>query len=310
MKNGASGSRPGMEASRPKAGTRVGVGPGPLVLIKPAHPVLKESEHRLIGDFIEREFGIRMPSAKKALIEGRLGKRLTACGIASYGEYFEFITRDPRGRDEFLHFTDLVSTHETSFFREDAHFRQLSATVLPNLLSRSGRREIRVLSAACSSGEEAYSLGMWISRDLEHKGRGHSLAIEGFDLSPRMVDVARRGVYTADRVAKIPPDLRLRWLMRSRDPGKDLYRFVPELRGRMAFHTGNLLSDLGLLHESYDIIFCRNVLIYFERANQSLAIDALLSRLSPGGYLFLGHSESLSGSGQAMSRVAMSVFRK
>jgi len=276
-----------------------------------ARPSLRAHEQRAIAEFVETRFGIQMPPSKKALLEGRLAKRLVACGAGSYGDYFDFITRNPAGRDEFLHFVDLVSTHETSFFREERHFDFLSRVVIPELCRDRGRKRLDVLCAACSSGEEAYSIGMRIGLDRDNGGLGRfDFSIEGFDLSPRMIEVARRGVYAATRVAKIPAGLAQPWLMRSKDPKRDLFRVVPELRARTLFHEGNLLSDLDLRGDVYDIVFCRNVLIYFNRANQKRALSALLAHLAPGGYLFLGHSESLGGSDLPARRIATGVFRK
>jgi Methylase of chemotaxis methyl-accepting proteins len=278
--------------------------------VRSARPVLRDFEHRLIGDYIEREFGIRMPPAKRVLLEGRLAKRLDACGIGSYGEYFRFITKDPAGRDEHMRFTDLVSTHETSFFREARHFDYIKDEVLPRF-RRERKHRIRALSAACSSGEEAYSLGMEIGESEASEGeQAFDFMVEGFDLSRRMVDEATRGVYTSERAEKVPAGLRAKWMMRSKDPKKRLYRVVPELRARTSFHVGNILADMGLESGSYDIVFCRNVLIYFNRENQAGALDRLASLLAPGGFLFLGHSESLSGYTMALSRVSMSIYRK
>lgn len=273
-------------------------------------PPLNEAEQRVISEFVEREFGIKMPPSKKSLLQGRLAKRLAACRITSYGRYFDFITKDPAGRDEFLHFTDLVSTHETSFFREDKHFGFLSEVVMPRLAAQTSKSEIRVLSAACSSGEEAYSLAMQISDDLLKWGRQYtSVFVEGFDLSQRMVDVATRAVYTGERIVRIPLEQQKRYLMRSKNHHEDLYRFVPELRSKMFFHTGNLLSAQALSKPSYDIIFCRNVLIYFDHANQVKAIANLLKHLDPDGYLFLGHSESMSRVGLPIRPVGNAVFQ-
>lgn len=274
-------------------------------------PLLQESEHRLIADFVEKEFGIKMPSSKKVLIQGRLAKRLRACHLHSYGDYFRYITQEPAGRDEFLHFTDLVSTHETSFYREEKHFTFLRKEVFPLLLSQSSRREISILSAACSSGEEAYTLAMETLEACEQAGRKDlQVWIEGFDLSQRMVDAANRGVYTVERTARIPSALQKKYLLRSKDPHKQVHRFAPEVRALMHFHTGNILGALALQKKTYDLIFCRNVLIYFDRENQTKAVRALLSALSAEGHLCLGHSESMTGMNLPITAVTSAIYKK
>lgn len=272
---------------------------------------MTEPERRKISEFIEREFGIKMPAAKKSLLEGRLSKRLAACNLPSFGAYFDFVTQDPRGRDEFLVFSDLVSTHETSFFRESGHFDFLGRKALPALLSRSDTRSIDVLSAACSTGEEAYTMAMVLESGLRRAGRTDvALSVEGVDLSERAAAIATRGVYLSDRTKTIPHDLRTEFLMHSKDHKSNLCRFVPELRAKTRFHTGNLLNNMGLLQASYDFIFCRNVLIYFDSSNQRKVITALMARLKPEGLLFLGHSETMVSLDLPVRSVAHAVYQR
>jgi chemotaxis protein methyltransferase CheR len=274
-------------------------------------PAMTEKERLAISAFVEGEFGIKMPAAKKSLLEGRLAKRVAACGLPSYGAYFDFVTLSPAGADEYLHFMDLVSTHETSFFREPRHFDFLKRSVLPALSREAGRHSLRVLSAACSTGEEAYSLAMLLDCSLRESRREDiELRVEGIDLSAKAVAVAERGVYLADRTRGIPEELRQDYVMRSKDRSKDLCRFSPQLRGRMRFHTGNLLGELGLAERRYDIVFCRNVLIYFDRSNQRRVVARLIEHLDAGSYLFLGHSETMLAFDFPLQTVAHSVYRK
>ena len=227
-------------------------------------PQMSQTELVKISTYVEREFGIKMPRLKRHLLEGRLAKRLAACGIPSYGEYFEHITTSPAGRDEFLRFVNLVSTHETSFFREAKHFQLLVETVLPAWCRQKRRKSIRILSAACSTGEEAYTLVMLTNQAiLDSRRTDLTFTVEGLDLSSEAISVATRGVYAETRTTAIPPDLRHRYLMRSKDLKRGLYRIVPGLRRCMEFHTGNLLYSNALHANRYDLIFCRNVLIYF-----------------------------------------------
>lgn len=272
----------------------------PLLGVQTTPRPMSEAERLLISGFIEREFGIKMPPSKKPLLEGRLAKRLAACGIATYEKYFRFVTEDLGGRDEFLNFADLVSTHETSFFREARHYEFLADEVLPTFARRPGFGSLHVLSAACSTGEEAYTLAMVAAAFLDSIGRSDiDLQLEGFDLSDRAADMATRGVYSAERTKTISADLRRQYLMASKDPRKDLCRVVPELRHRMRFHTGNLLGDTGLGTRSFDVIFCRNVLIYFDRPSQEAVFGRFHDALAPGGFLVLGKSEAPFGASRA-----------
>jgi chemotaxis protein methyltransferase CheR len=272
-------------------------------------PKLKEAERQRISAFIESEFGIKMPDNKRTLLEGRLAKRVAMCGLPSYGAYFDFVTTDPQGRDEFLRFADLVSTHETSFFREAGHFDYLKRHALPKLVATTNG-PLHVLSAACSTGEEVYTLAMVLEESLTELGASaRGFTVEGVDLSDRAVGIAQRGVYLADKVKAVSPELARSFLMRSRDRNKSLHRVVPELRRKVVFHTGNLLTDPAYLRHAYDIIFCRNVLIYFDPANQRRVIRSLLARLKPEGLLFLGHSETMVSLDLPVKSVANAVYQ-
>lgn len=272
---------------------------------------MSEDERRRISGFIETEFGIRMPPAKQSLLEGRLGKRVIACGLDSFGGYFDYVTGEGDCSDEYWNFIDLISTHETSFFRESRHFEFLLDQALPDLLNRGVDRSLSILSAGCSTGEEAYSLGMLIDGFILKSGRRDiDFRVEGFDLSARAVEFAARGIFASDKAASIPEDLKRRYLMRGTNASKGLCRFVPELRERVSFHCGNLLGDMRLSRRSYDVVFCRNVLIYFDRSNQNRVVHRLASGLEHRSYLFLGHSETMLGLGMPLLPVSHSVYRK
>ena len=277
------------------------------------YPTMTPSEQSLLGTFIEREFGVQMPPSKRSLLQSRLAKRVQALGLASYREYFDFVVSN-RGQDEFLIFTDLVTTHETSFFREDKHFHILGDTILPHWKpeEESGSRgTLNALCAACSSGEEVYTLAMVLDSALERRPPGfHSFTVEGLDLSERMVSQAKRGVYTSERAKRVPQLLQNRYFMHHKDPHKTLCRIVPELRARTVFHQGNLLTDPQTLQPRYELIFCRNVLIYFNKENQERVVRFLISRLTPGGYLFLGHSETMAGTLSGLPSPYHSVYRR
>jgi len=262
-------------------------------------------------ELIDRDIGIKSSPEKKTLLEGRLSKRVAARGLSSFAEYFTLISGKSGDRDEYLRFLDLVTTHETSFFREERHFDYLANEALTKILRRKREGPINALCAACSSGEESYSIAMTLRAALDNLGLSAlPLSVEGFDISPRMAEIATRGVYPDSRRERIPSDFFRTFCMESRVPGRGVFRIVPELRSVTLFHPGNLLGSLNCGRSSYDVIFCRNVLIYFNRERQIKAIHALLARLSPGGFLFLGHSESVSGMDLPIEHVASAVYRK
>jgi len=271
-------------------------------------PSMTEAELFRIASFVEREFGLRMPPEKKTMLEGRLAKRVLATGSKSFGAYLDFVTRDSSGRDEYLIFADLVSTHETSFFREPGHLTFLEEW-LPGWRRRNKSAPFRLLSAACSTGEEAYSAAMVLDAAFESAGELPRYQVEGLDISDRAVSIAQRGVYLAEPTQKIPQALASRYLMEGLGDKAHLRRFVPELRGRMLFHMGNLLGAPGFRSQSYDVIFCRNVLIYFDPATQKRVLRLLLAQLRSDGLLILGHSETMTAMAFPVRPLAPAVYQ-
>jgi len=271
---------------------------------------MSESERSMISAYIESEFGIKMPEAKKPLLTGRLTKRLRALGMESFGTYFEFI-RSPDGQDEYRLFTDLVSTHETSFFRESVHFDFLMNVAFPALYqSGSGsERDLNILSAACSSGEEVYS-SAFIAEEFAKKNeiRQFRYRVTGTDISPQVVRTAARGVYKQESIRTIPVFAH-KYFMRSKDPSKGQVRVVPEVREKTVFLEMNLLDEPYPLDCCFDVIFCRNVMIYFERKTQEMVTANLCRKLLSGGYLLLGHSETLIGFTLPVESVAPATYQ-
>jgi chemotaxis protein methyltransferase CheR len=275
------------------------------------NPVMTEAERKRIAEYIEVHFGIRMPEEKKTLLQGRLLKRLLALGIPTYAAYFDYIYQpNPAGQEEFLHFVDLISTHETTFFREATHFPILEAELTRLIDLPNPEPRLRILCAACSTGQEAYTIAMVVSEVLAAANQNRDFVVEAIDLSDRAVAIAQRGVYTRSQIATIPPQLVTKYFMRSKDPKQDLVRVVPELRSRLQAHTGNLIAEIDYHLDEYDIIFCRNVLIYFELANQKKVLHRLSNRLVSGGTLFLGHTETMSTWHSSLVTIAPAVYRK
>ena len=215
-------------------------------------------------------------------------------------------------RTEAVHLIDAVTTNKTDFFREPEHFRILVQKVLPTLLAdrhAGGQAQVKLWSAACSTGAEAYTLAMVLA-DWREQRRGLRFSILGTDLSTEVLNVAQRAVYPEAMVAVVPPEVRHRYLLRSRDRGRQLVRIVPELRAWAKFARLNLMDPDYPVDRDFDVIFCRNVLIYFDKPTQHAVLQRLCQHLRPGGFLFLGHSESLAGMDLPLRSVANTVLRR
>ena len=235
--------------------------------------------------------GITLSSVKKTMLETRLRRRLQANEIDSFDEYVDFL-RSPDGRArEMQHFVDTVVTNETSFFRERAHFDHLAGPELERLVANNGARQLRAWSAACSSGQEVYTLAMVLAAGSEG-GTRWDWNILATDISVKILTAARDAVYRAEDVASVPQALRDRFVMRSKDPKSEAVRMAPELRQRVQFGQLNLMHAEYQVKSKMDIIFLRNVLIYFEPKVQEAVVAKLCRHLRPGGLLFLGHSDT------------------
>jgi chemotaxis protein methyltransferase CheR len=265
-----------------------------------------------LSEFIYNESGIKMPLSKKTMLEARLLKRLRSIGLKTFDEYCSYLFNPHQIDDELVHMLDVVSTNKTDFFREPQHFEYLVDQTIPCLLQSSGaglRRPLMVWSAACSSGEEPYTLAM-VFEEIARKIKGFQYLILGTDISTRVLETARKGIYPEDRIIPVPMELRQKYLMRSKDKSRNAVRIVPELRARVKFRRLNFMEEDFGMREKMDIIFCRNVLIYFDRETQEKVINRLCNHLVAGGYLFTGHSETLSGMALPLATVANTVSRR
>ncbi len=270
------------------------------------HPVFER-----FSEFIQAECGIKMPPGKKTMLEARLRKRLRAHGLETFEEYCDYVFGPGGLEEELVHLLDVVTTNKTDFFRDESQFRFLLGIALPELarLGRGSPRPLEVWSAGCSSGEEPWTIAMTCE---EHRRAvaAFDYRIVATDLSTRVLGAAARGVYREDRTGAVPPELRRRYLMRSRDRSQGLVRVVPELRERVSFRRVNLRRPPYPVRGELDVIFCRNVLIYFDREFQGQLLWAFTERLAPGGYLFLGHTESIQGMGLPLESLGGSVHRR
>lgn len=264
----------------------------------PSQSQLSERHFRSIARLIETRIGIQMPAAKRTMVEGRLRKRVRALGLADLDAYASHVF-DQDGLDgEFVHLVDCVTTNKTDFFREPAHFRFLRDVAVPDLL-RAGRpapARIKIWSSACSTGAEAYTIAMVLA-DMQRDAaiERFMFSILGTDISTDVIAQAKRAVYPRDMTAPVPREMARRYLLEPREEGRNEVRIAPEIRQRARFMRLNLMDATYDVDRDVDIVFCRNVLIYFDKPTQRAVIDKLRSHLRPGGYLLLGHSESMAG---------------
>ncbi len=260
-----------------------------------------------LASYVYDSYGIKLPPSKMTMVEGRLRRRVRALKFDSLDSYCDSFFDGGSSADEAIHLANVITTNKTDFFREPNHFDFLTATVLPKVFAeRSGA--LRVWSAACSTGAEPYTLAMVID-DFIAGDPGYSYSILATDLSTDVLDVARRGIYAAEMMEPVPAALRRKYVRDAKDRHASLCRVAPALRSRVGFARLNLMDKAYPIGRDMDLIFCRNVLIYFDKATQQAVLQKLLSHLRPGGYLFLGHSESIAGMGLPVHQAANTIFQ-
>lgn len=272
---------------------------------------LKDREFNLFSSFIYEQVGIKLPPSKKIMLEARLQKRIKALGFSTFEEYGAYVFSAEGKRDELIHLIDVVTTNKTDFFREPAHFEYLVKSAIPTLIeSRDAgmRAPFRIWSAGCSTGEEPYTMSMVLSEFAEYRP-GFRSSILATDISTAVLAKARNAIYAEDRADPIPLALKKKHLLKSKDKGKALVRIRPHLRSMVRFGRLNFMEEFGM-HEPMDVIFCRNVIIYFDKPTQERLLNRFCRQLVKGGYLFLGHSESINGLDVPLTPVASTVYRK
>lgn len=278
----------------------------PLELLSLESAAITDRELTAVIELVYRKSGITLHDGKRALVTARLQKRLKAIGVRTYSEYLAYLDRDASG-GELVMLLDAISTNHTSFFREPQHFDFLRDRVVPDLVAAK-RPSIEVWSAACSSGEEPFTLAMVLEEALpEADQRG--VRILASDLSTKVLGTARSGVYKLERVRDIAPPLLRKYFEKGMGPQEGLARVKAAVRQRIRFEQLNLL-EIGDLGTRFSVIFCRNVMIYFDRSVQQRVVSMLERHLLPGGYLFISHSESLNGISHGLRWVAPAVYRR
>ena len=265
-----------------------------------------------ISDLVGDEVGIRLPPAKRSMAEGRLRRRVRAVGAENFHSYCIWLFEHGGLERELPHLIDSVTTNKTDFFREREHYDYLESVIVPDLIERRGEYQplIKVWSAASANGAEAFSAAM-VLEDLSRTVHEFSYRILGTDVSTEVLAQARRAVYPAEMIGPVPGGMQSRYIMHSRRPGlRPEVRIVPELRSHVGFSYLNLMDDSYPIDHDVDVIFLRNVLIYFERPVQQAIIARVAEHLRPGGFLLLGHSESMIGTQLPISQVAPATYQR
>ncbi|MGD0417609.1 MAG: protein-glutamate O-methyltransferase CheR [Terriglobales bacterium] len=263
-----------------------------------------------LRSLIYEQSGINLNAEKKTMLELRIKRRLRSLDLNSFAQYCEYLFGPHGQKEEIVHLLDVVSTNKTDFFREPEHFEFLVQKAIPELMARNqSGRPLLVWSAGCSTGEEPYTLAM-VLNECALAQPGFRFRVLATDISTTVLAKAGRGVFSVEVVGPVPADLRRKYFMRSRDRDSNLLRVVPELRQLVEFRRLNFMdADFGL-SQKVDVIFCRNVIIYFDRATQEQIIQKLAAQLVPGGYAFVGHSETLHDMDIPLAPVAPAIYRK
>ena len=266
---------------------------------------ISTDEFKRFRTLIYNESGISLGEQKRSLLASRLSKRLRDLDLATFSDYYAKVTED-QTREEFTRMLDLISTNKTDFFREPKHFAFLRERIIPEL---EGAKRIRIWSSACSSGEEPYTIAMTIF-DTVRNPHEWEFKILASDLSTRVLAKAAMGTYEEERVRDVPPDVIRRHFLRGRGGSTGLLKVKPHLAEMIQFRRLNLMDDQFPIKSSLDLIFCRNVMIYFDRPTQETLVNKFHRYLKPGGYLFIGHSESLQWVRHPFKSLAPTIYQK
>ncbi|MGB2984487.1 MAG: protein-glutamate O-methyltransferase CheR [Phycisphaerae bacterium] len=272
---------------------------------------LTRNEYEFIRRLVYAKSGINLGNEKMQLVRARLGKRVRQSGFKSYRDYFNHVERDPTG-EELCQLLDAISTNTTHLFREGRHFQFLRETIkrwVEDKAWRAKNASLRIWSAGCSSGEEPYSIAMTADATLQNHSN-IELKILATDLSVQMLSTAKLGLYESHRVGTVPPEYKNHYLRKVEHEGQRMLQIVPELRRLIKFARFNLMTPTFPFQRGFHVIFCRNVMIYFDRPTQETLVSKFAAQLLHGGYLMIGHSESLNAIEHTLSYVEPTIYRK
>ena len=267
---------------------------------------LTDPQFKELAEIIYQKFGIHLPPSKKELVPRRLSKRLSKMGFADYGEYIQYLKENWQSEQQLL--ANAITTNLTSFFREQHHFDFLEQSILPELIEKHAmQRRLRIWSAGCSSGEEAYSIAMTVQR-FEAQLKNWDVKLLATDLDTNILQTAFDAQYTADQLSKVPASEKLRWCQ-SVDADGDVYDIDAQLKSMITFKRLNFM-DTWPMKGKFDVIFCRNVLIYFDQETQRRIIKGFAGLQNKGDYLLAGHSENLQPVTEQYALVGKTIYQR
>jgi len=260
-----------------------------------------------LRDVVMEHSGISLGEQKRQLVYGRLTRRLRQLGLRSFAEYCGHV--EQHLEEELGELINAITTNLTSFFRENHHFEHLAAHALPDIMKRNaGARRLRLWSSACSTGEEPYSMAMTVAETMG-SATGWDARILATDIDSQVIAKAKTGVYTEDRISDMPPARQRRWFRRGTGANSSKVKVNEDLQVLIAFRQLNLLQDWPM-RGPFDIIFCRNVVIYFDKDTQRQLFDRFADMLVPNGYLYVGHSESLHRISERFKLIGKTIYQR
>jgi chemotaxis protein methyltransferase CheR len=270
---------------------------------------LTDTEFEKISRLVYEQCGINLSEGKKELVKARLGKRIRSSQFGSFRDYYQHVMKDDSGQ-ELVQLLDAIATNFTFFFREQEHFAYLRSEILPGLMERkrSNGRELRFWSAGCSSGEEPYSIAITLLEEVKHP-QGWSLSILATDISTKALKTAESGVFHKERVQSIPSPMVKKYFLKGDRNWQDYVRVKDHVKQHIRFERLNFMEPFHF-KEPFDCIFCRNVMIYFDKKTQGDLVNRFYGSLEKGGFLFIGHSESLAGISHPFRYIRPAVYKK
>lgn len=271
-------------------------------------PQLEGNEFKVLSSFIQDNFGIKMPESKRIVLQGRLQKRLKALEIPDFKSYIDYLFGQ-NGKDEIVLMVNAVSTNKTDFFREPSHFDYLTKVILPSLTSNYRYKKVKIWSAGCSSGEEPYTLAIVLS-EYKKQNANIDFSILATDISTDVLHHGANAIYDEEKILTVPIDLRKKYFLRSKDQQQPKVRVIKELRDKVTFCRQNFMDKTYQFDTDFDIIFCRNALIYFELSEQQNIINKFCKHLNQGGYFVLGHSETITNMNVPLKTIYSTISQK
>ncbi|MBF0380460.1 MAG: methyltransferase [Magnetococcales bacterium] len=271
-----------------------------------------DNDFERLSKFIYNNFGIRVPKSKKSSLPQWLKKRIETLGIPSCREYIDRVLDPSQGDEELTHFIDVVTTNKSGFFHEPEHYEYLARQVLPKLVHNNGAgvgRPLMLWSAGCSSGEEPYTMTMVLKEFSERiPGINFKAKVLATDISKKALSKAQDAVYKMQKVEELPMQIKKKYLLKSKDSRKNLVRIDSSLRSMVSFRQLNLMDDKFRLREAFDVIFCRNVIHYFDHQTKEKLINKFYNHLNPGGFLFIGNSETLDQINTPLNQITPTIY--